>query len=125
MRVGSDSVFLRESVSCGNEVDSGERLRDMDPRRVLLGVDLDELSDVRRSAVLKRSSERDRDHDRDRGRVEELDILEQVKHLRKTVEEDHDRRFRGIEINIRWLMVLVGGEVVAIVGFALSTLTGV
>ena len=55
---------------------------------------------------------------------DDVDVLEQVKRLRKTVEHDHDQRLRGIEINIRWLMVLVGGEVLAIVGFALGTVAG-
>ena len=56
---------------------------------------------------------------------EDVDLLEQVKRLRRTVEHDHDQRLRGIEINIRWLMVLVGGEVLAIIGFALSSVAGV
>ena len=69
-------------------------------------------------AFRKRSS-------RDDDKPEETDLLAQVKRLRSTVEGDHDARLRGIEINIRWLMVLVGGEVLAIVGFAISSTAGV
>ena len=84
----------------------------MDPREVLLGIDLEELvSDVK----VKRN----------KGKEGDVDVLGEVKRLRRTVEHDHDQRLRGIEINIRWLMVLVGGEVLAIVGFALGTVAGV
>ena len=84
----------------------------MDPREVLLGIDLEELvSDVK----VKRNKDQEGD----------VDVLAEVKRLRRTVEHDHDQRLRGIEINIRWLMVLVGGEVLAIVGFALGTVAGV
>lgn len=90
----------------------------MDPREVLLGIDLDELVPPNRSARSSRSVSKEKKDD-------DVDLLEQVKRLRKTVEHDHDRRLRGIEINIRWLMVLVGGEVLAIVGFALGSVASV
>ena len=84
----------------------------MDPREVLLAIDLEELvSDVK----VKRNKDKEGD----------IDVLAEVQRLRRTVEHDHDQRLRGIEINIRWLMVLVGGEVLAIVGFALGTVAGV
>ena len=86
----------------------------MDPREVLLGIDLDELAAPKRSTFDAKKKDSD-----------DIDLLEQVKRLRKTVEHDHDQRLRGIEINIRWLMVLVGGEVLAIVGFALSSVARV
>lgn len=90
----------------------------MDPREVLLGIDLDDLVAPKRSVRSSRSvSEKKKEDD--------VDLLEEVKWLRRTVEHDHDRRLRGIEINIRWLMVLVGGEVLAIVGFALGSVAGV
>ncbi len=92
----------------------------MDPREVLLGIDLEELAGRRRLSKSRKSVSEKKKHEGDDG-----DLLEQVKRLRKTVEQDHDRRLRGIEINIRWLMVLVGGEVLAIVGFALSTIAGI
>lgn len=90
----------------------------VDPREVLLGIDLDEFEGLSRPARSKRSSP-------DVKKSEDVDLLEQVKRLRRTVEHDHDQRLRGIEINIRWLMVLVGGEVLAIIGFALSSVAGV
>ena len=89
----------------------------MDPREVLLGVDLDEFAASKRRVRAKRSMFEEKRND-------EVDLLEQVKRLRRTVEHDHDQRLRGIEINIRWLMVLVGGEVLAIVGFALGSVAG-
>ena len=92
----------------------------MDPREVLLGIDLDEVAGRRRSVHSKRTMS-----DEKKKRDDDVDLLEQVKRLRRTVEHDHDRRLRGIEINIRWLMVLVGGEVLAIIGFALSSVAGV
>ncbi len=92
-------------------------MSDLDPREVLLHIDLDELMGRRRSKSVKPSSSRDQ-------RGGETDLLDQVKRLRQTVEHDHDQRLRGIEINIRWLMVLVGGEVLAIVGFAVSSVAG-
>ena len=91
----------------------------MDPREVLLGIDLEESTGRARPAKSRRSSGKQQEEGGS------TDILEQVKRLRKTVEHDHDQRLRGIEINIRWLMVLVGGEVIAIVGFAVSTVGGV
>ena len=90
----------------------------MDPREVLLGIDLDEVADRRRSA----SSERSMSDEKKKN--DDVDLLEQLKRLRRTVEKDHDRRLRGIEINVRWLMVLVGGEVLAIIGFALGSIAG-
>lgn len=90
----------------------------MDPREVLLGIDLDEVAGRRRSASSKRSMSDEKKKNDD------VDLLEQLKRLRRTVEKDHDRRLRGIEINVRWLMVLVGGEVLAIIGFALGSIAG-
>ena len=91
----------------------------VDPREVLLGIDLDEFEGLSRPSRSKRSSPDAKNKNDD------VDLLEQVKRLRRTVEHDHDQRLRGIEINIRWLMVLVGGEVLAIIGFALSSVAGV
>lgn len=92
----------------------------MDPREVLLGINLDELAEPKRSARSRRSVSNAQKREND-----DVDLVEQVKRLRRTVEHDHDQRLRGIEINIRWLMVLVGGEVLAIVGFALSSVASV
>ncbi len=89
----------------------------MDPREVLLGIDIDELIGSESQSKGKKVRSDDKDSDG-------TDLLEQLKRLRKTVEDEHDRRLRGIEINIRWLMVLVGGEVLAIVGYAISSVAG-
>ena len=89
----------------------------MDPREVLLNIDIDDLVGGERSRKKKRMT--------NTGDIKgESDLLDQVKRLRRTVEHDHDQRLKGIEINIRWLMVLVGGEVLAIVGYAVSTVAG-
>ena len=89
----------------------------MDPREVLLNIDIDELVGGERSRKKKRMP--------DTGDIKgESDLLDQVKRLRRTVEYEHDQRLKGIEINIRWLMVLVGGEVLAIVGYAVSSVAG-
>ena len=89
----------------------------MDPREVLLGIDIDELVDVGRPDRKRKTTGVGKEDGR-------TDLLDQVKRLRRTVEHDHDRRLKGIEINIRWLMVLVGGEVLAIVGYAVSSVAG-
>lgn len=89
----------------------------MDPREVLLNIDIDDLVGGKRPSKRKRTTDA-RDH------IGESDLLDQVKRLRRTVEQDHDQRLKGIEINIRWLMVLVGGEVLAIVGYAISSIAG-
>ena len=89
----------------------------MDPREVLLNVDIDDLVGGERSRKKKRMAGVSDFKD-------ERDLLDQVKRLRRTVEQDHDQRLKGIEINIRWLMVLVGGEVLAIVGYAISSVAG-
>ena len=90
----------------------------MDPREVLLGIDIDELIGIDSESKSNEGGAVDAEVD------DESNLLEQVKLLRKTVESDHDSRLRGIEINIRWLMVLVGGEVLAIVGYAISSVAG-
>ncbi len=89
----------------------------MDPREVLLNVDIDELIGGGRTRKKKRTTDAG-------GTKDETDLLVEVKRLRRTVEHDHDHRLKGIEINIRWLMVLVGGEVLAIVGYAIGSIAG-
>ena len=89
----------------------------MDPREVLMEMDLDDLSATGESHRNGRKARHDGDDD-------SSDLLNQLKRLRWTVEEDHDARLRGIEINVRWLMVLVGGEVLAIIGFAIGSMAG-
>ena len=87
----------------------------MDPREVLLNIDIDDLIGAERSGKKDRLTDA-------KSADGKSDLLNQVKRLRRTVEQDHDQRLKGIEINIRWLMVLVGGEVLAIVGYAISSI---
>ena len=89
----------------------------MDPREVLMEMDLDDLSGQGEARSERGNARRVKE-------ASSSDLLDQVKHLRWIVEEDHDARLRGIEINVRWLMVLVGGEVLAIVGFAIGSAAG-
>ena len=91
----------------------------MDPREALLNIEFDGFGfgkdkKPRRSAsaglVMDESDENA--------------LLQRVERQLLNFEEEHDQRFRGIEIHIKWLMALVLGEVVAIVGFAISTIGG-
>ena len=43
----------------------------------------------------------------------------------RSFEEEHDQRFRGWRYTFKWLMALVLGEVLAIVGFAVARLGAV
>ena len=47
-------------------------------------------------------------------------IRADLRSLRKTVENDHDHRLRRIETDLRWVIVLLGGQVVALVGAAVT-----
>ena len=47
-----------------------------------------------------------------------------LRSLRRTVENDHDHRLRRIETDLRWVIVLLGGQVVALVGAAVSGVLG-
>lgn len=47
-------------------------------------------------------------------------IQADLRSLRKTVENDHDHRLRRIESDLRWVIVLLGGQVVALVGAAVT-----
>ncbi|MEE8364042.1 MAG: hypothetical protein V3S18_08225 [Dehalococcoidia bacterium] len=42
--------------------------------------------------------------------------------LRETVENDHDHRLRRIETDLRWVIVLLGGQIVALLGAAVAGL---
>ena len=91
----------------------------MDPREALLNIDFDRFGFGERK---KRSSDKEGGNTMDEG--DEKALLKQVERLRQVVEDDHDRRFRSIEIHIKWLMALVIGEVVALVAFAVGTIGG-
>lgn len=98
----------------------------MDPREALLNIDFDQFGFGGRGKI-SRSQVRDpfAEGESENGMMDESDenaLLKQVERLRRVVEDDHDRRFRSIEIHIKWLMALVLGEVVAVVGFAVSTI---
>ena len=54
-------------------------------------------------------------HDRDLKDV--WDVLLSIRH---TVENDHAHRLRRIETDLRWVIALLGGLVIALVGTALS-----
>lgn len=47
-----------------------------------------------------------------------------LRSLRRTVENDHDHRLRRIETDLRWVIVLLGGQIVALVGAAVSGVLG-
>ena len=93
-----------------------KRKNDLDPRDALLGVEFDGFGFNKGRSPMKRAGNLLMDE------ADENALLERVEHLRKVVEEEHDQRFRGLEIHIQWLMALVLGEVLAIVGFAVVTL---
>lgn len=47
-----------------------------------------------------------------------------LRSLRKTVENDHDHRLRRIETDLRWVIVLLGGQVIALIGAAVTGVVG-
>ena len=47
-----------------------------------------------------------------------------LRSLRKTVENDHDHRLRRIETDLRWVIVLLGGQVAALIGAAVTGVVG-
>lgn len=47
-----------------------------------------------------------------------------LRSLKQTVENDHDHRLRRIETDLRWVIVLLGGQIVALVGAAVSGVLG-
>ena len=64
-------------------------------------------------------------HPQDRG-VDALlssDLKEQMARLRQTVEKDHDNRLQRIENDLRWIMILVSAQLVALIGGAIATFT--
>lgn len=67
------------------------------------------------AATRKRERARRGDGDERLGR-----IRADLRSLRKTVENDHDHRLRRIETDLRWVIVLLGGQVVALLGAAVT-----
>lgn len=58
-------------------------------------------------------------HDRDLS-----DVWDVLLSIRDTVENEHAHRLRRIEIDLRWVMTLLGGLVLAVIGAAISGLFG-
>ena len=42
--------------------------------------------------------------------------------LRVTVENDHDHRLRRIEADLRWVTILLGAEIVALISASIATI---
>ena len=58
-------------------------------------------------------------HDRDLG-----DVWEVLLSIRETVENDHAHRLQRIEADLRWVIALLGGLTIAVVGASLSGVFG-
>ena len=44
--------------------------------------------------------------------------------LKQVVENEHDHKLSRIETDLRWTMMLVGAQFIAIIGSAIATLVG-
>ncbi len=44
--------------------------------------------------------------------------------VKDKVENDHDHRLRRIEADLRWLTLLLGAEIVALISTAIATIAG-
>lgn len=51
-------------------------------------------------------------------------IWTELMSLKRLVENEHDRKLRRIETDLRWTMMLVGAQFVTIIGSAIATLVG-
>ena len=51
-------------------------------------------------------------------------IWTELMSLKQLVENEHDRKLRRIETDLRWTMMLVGAQFVTIIGTAIATLVG-
>lgn len=51
-------------------------------------------------------------------------LREALESLRKTVENDHAHRLRRIETDLRWVIVLVVGQTIALLGAAATNVLG-
>ena len=47
-----------------------------------------------------------------------------LRSLRKTMENEHDHKLRRNETDLRWVIVLLGGQVVALIGAAVTGVVG-
>ncbi|NQW16769.1 MAG: hypothetical protein HQ478_04710 [Chloroflexi bacterium] len=51
-------------------------------------------------------------------------LWDSLHELRDTVENDHDHRLRRIEADLRWLTLLLGAEIVALISASIATIAG-
>lgn len=51
-------------------------------------------------------------------------IWNELMSMKSVVEDDHDRKLRRIESDLRWTMTLVGGQFLTIIGAAVAMLAG-
>ena len=51
-------------------------------------------------------------------------IWTELMSLKRLVENEHDRKLRRIETDLRWTMMLVGAQFITIIGTAIATLVG-
>lgn len=65
------------------------------------------------------------------GSVEEVQISpdlsaiwNELMGLKEIVENEHDRKLRRIETDLRWTVMLVGAQFITIIGSAIATLVG-
>ena len=76
-------------------------------------------SSVRRGRNLGDGEDPMARHDRDL-----RDVWEVLLSIRETVENDHAHRLRRIETDLRWVIMLLAGLIIALVGAALSGVFG-
>lgn len=50
-------------------------------------------------------------------------VAELLRRLRRTVEVDHHHKFKRIESDLRWVIMLTSTQLVALVGGAIATIT--
>jgi hypothetical protein len=51
-------------------------------------------------------------------------IWNELMSMKNVVEDEHDRKLRRIESDLRWTMTLVGGQFLTIIGSAIAMLAG-
>ena len=51
-------------------------------------------------------------------------IWTELMSLKQLVENEHDRKLRRIETDLRWTMMLVAAQFITIIGSAIATLVG-
>jgi|GEM_PF-3056225 hypothetical protein len=51
-------------------------------------------------------------------------LWDSLHEFRDTVENDHDHRLRRIEADLRWVTLLLGAEIVALISASIATIAG-